>query len=222
MSRAYQTLFIVITVSRLGRNPSRLPPSPAQLPGSISRWPHNPRLQAIGGWFLLSCAANCAWLVLWHYEYFALTMLAMLALLFSLIVIYVRLQVGRRDLPARERWLVHGPFAVYLGWVTVATIANASVVLYNLGWSGFGIAGPTWAALLLVVATGIGAAIALGRADWGYGTVLVWAFIGIVIKYAATSIIAVTAGVTATIMALLIVLALLRGPMRGSSIAQAG
>lgn len=181
---------------------------------------NNPRLQAIGGWFLLSCVANCAWLVLWHYEYFALTMLAMLALLCSLIVIYVRLQVGRRDLPATERWLVHGPFAVYLGWITVATIANASVVLYNLGWNGFGITGPAWAAILLVVATAIGAAIVVGRADWGYGTVLVWAFIGIVIKYAATSIIAVTAGVTAAIIALLIVLALLRGPARGSRIAQ--
>ncbi|HEY0604132.1 MAG TPA: tryptophan-rich sensory protein, partial [Herpetosiphonaceae bacterium] len=43
----------------------------------------NPRLQAIGGWFLLSCIANCLWLVLWHYEYFALTMLAMLTLLLS-------------------------------------------------------------------------------------------------------------------------------------------
>lgn len=178
----------------------------------------NPRLQAIGGWFLLSCGANCLWLVLWHYEYFALTMLAMLALLFSLIMIYVRLQVGRRDLPARERWLVHGPFAVYLGWITVATIANASVVLYTLGWDGLGIAGPTWAVILLVVATCIGAAIVLGRADWGYGAVLVWAFIGIVIKYAAMWAIAVTAGVTAAIMALLIVLALMRRPARGNRV----
>jgi hypothetical protein len=61
-------------------------------------------------------------------------------------VIYVRLQVGRRDLPAPERWLVHGPFAMYLGWITVATIANASVVLYHIGWNGVGIAGPMWAA----------------------------------------------------------------------------
>lgn len=114
--------------------------------------------------------------------------------------------------------LVHGPFAVYLGWITVATIANASVVLYSLGWTGLGIAGPTWAVILLVIATCIGAAIVLGRAGWGYGVVLVWAFIGIVIKYAATWAIAVTAGVTAAIMVLLIVLALIRRPARGSGV----
>lgn len=181
---------------------------------------HNPRLQAIGGWFLLSCIANCAWLLLWHYEYITLTMLPMLVLLFSLIMIYVRLQVGRRDLPALERWLVHGPFAVYLGWITVATIANASVVLYNHGWNGLGIAGPTWAAILLGIATGIGCAIVLSRADWGYGSVLVWAFLGITIKYATTPIIAVTAGVTAAIMVVLIALAIMRHLQGGHSIVQ--
>lgn len=182
---------------------------------------HNPRLQAIGGWFVLSCVANCAWLVLWHYGYITMTMPAMLVLLVSLIVIYARLQVGRRDLPGRERWLVHGPFAVYLGWVTVATIANASVVLYNLGWSGLGIAGPQWAAILLVVATCIGGAIVIGRADWAYGAVLVWAFTGIVIKYAATPIIAVTAGVTALVMVVLIALALARRMLLRRGIGQA-
>jgi hypothetical protein len=38
----------------------------------------HPRLRRIGAWFALSCAANSAWLVLWHYEYFGMTVLVML------------------------------------------------------------------------------------------------------------------------------------------------
>jgi hypothetical protein len=74
--------------------------------------------------------------------------------------------------------------------------------------------------VLAVVATGIGGTIVLSRADWGYGAVLVWAFLGIAIKYAATPRIAVTVGVAAAIMVLLIVLALIRRSRRGRRIVQ--
>ncbi len=40
-----------------------------------------PRLRRIGYLFALSCLANIAWLFLWHYEQFPLTLVAMLSLL---------------------------------------------------------------------------------------------------------------------------------------------
>ena len=54
----------------------------------------NPRLRRIGTLFVLSCFANSAWLVLFHYEYFPLTMIAMVILPVTLIVIYLRLDIG--------------------------------------------------------------------------------------------------------------------------------
>ena len=46
----------------------------------------NPRLVRARPWLALSGAANIAWLLLWHYERFPLTLLAMLAILGLLIL----------------------------------------------------------------------------------------------------------------------------------------
>jgi hypothetical protein len=56
-------------------------------------------------------------------------------LLMSLIAIYLRLNVGREPAPLRERLAVHLPFSVYLGWITIATIADVAVTLVALNWA---------------------------------------------------------------------------------------
>ena len=93
----------------------------------------NPRLRRTGWLYVLSCAANIAWIFLWHYEIFAWTLVAMVALLLALIVIYLRLGTGFSRVPAAETWLVRVPFSIYLGWITVATIANVTSLLDYLG-----------------------------------------------------------------------------------------
>ena len=103
---------------------------------ALPRERDNPRLAAIRVPFLLSSVANIAWLFLWHYEYVTATEPMMLALLASLIVIYARLGIGRVEVSRGERWAVHAPFSLYLGWITIATIANTAITLYNLGWNG--------------------------------------------------------------------------------------
>ena len=70
----------------------------------------NPRLRQTGWWF---SAANCIWLFFWHYGYVALSILAMLTFLISLIVINLQLGISRQAVPAGDRWFVHLPFGVY-------------------------------------------------------------------------------------------------------------
>src|SRR5512136_413233 len=67
----------------------------------------NPRLQASGWWVALGGLANSAWIFLWHFEQFVWTLAAMLILLVSLIVVYLRLGIGRTQVPPAERWSVH-------------------------------------------------------------------------------------------------------------------
>src|SRR5512138_3929929 len=55
----------------------------------------NPRLRATGWWIALGGLANSAWIFLWHYNQFPLTLVAMLTLLVTLIVTYLRLGIGR-------------------------------------------------------------------------------------------------------------------------------
>jgi len=158
----------------------------------------NPRLRRVGYLFALSCVANVAWLFLWHYERFPLTMVAMILLLLSLIAIYVRLGIGVTTVPAAEQWFVRVPFRIYLGWVTVATIANASSLLYYLGWGGWGISPQIWTVIMLLAATAITAAVTFTRGDVAYGAVIIWAFAGIAVKHAGTPIVSTTAwGATA-------------------------
>ena len=164
----------------------------------------NPRLHSIIEPFALSCVANVAWLFLWHYEMFPLTLVAMLALLLLLIVIYLRLGIGRTQVSPAEKWMVHIPFSIYLGWVTVATIANVTTVLYYLGWNGWG-APQIWAAVMLIIGAVIASAMGFTRGDAAYMLVVVWAFVGIAIKHAATSLVSVTAWVMAAMVAVMAV-----------------
>ena len=172
-----------------------------------------PRLRRLGYWFALSCVFNAAWLFCWHYEQFGLSVVVMLALLATLIISTLRLNVARTPVTAAQRWCVDIPFGLYLGWVSVATIANITSYLYFIGWSGFGIAPEMWAVIMLVVASLLGLIVALTRRDAAFLLVFVWAFAGIAAKQAATPLVASAAWIAAAFALVLAVASLLRRPL---------
>ena len=165
----------------------------------------DPRLNQVGYWFVLSNVLNSAWIFLWHYGYFTLTIFAMLGLLVSLIAIYQKLQIGRHSSTGWQKLLVDLPFSVYLGWISVATIANFSITLYNLGWNGFGVAPEIWTIAVLLVATLLGSLMLFLRRDYAYALVLVWAFAGITVQQAATPVVVVAASALAVLLVILLV-----------------
>ncbi len=171
----------------------------------------NPRLRRIDYLFLLSSVANIAWIFLWHYEFFPLTLLVMLTLLGALVAIYQILEVGRIRVSAAEKWLVHVPFSIYLGWVTVATIANVTILLAYLNWDGWGISGPLWTIILLGTGLVIATAVSLPRSDAAYPLVIVWSFIAITIEQGDTPQVAVTAAVLAVVALILAISAFIHG-----------
>ena len=164
----------------------------------------NPRLRRIGYLFALASLANSVWIFLWHYEAFILTVIAMLTLLLSLIAIYLRLDIGRARVSAIENWVVNIPFSIYLGWITVATVANVTAVLAYLNWNGFGINQTAWAVAMLAIAASIACAMMIVRADLAYMLVIIWAFVGIAVKQASTSAVAITAALLIVTLALVV------------------
>ena len=170
----------------------------------------NPRLRQTGWWFVLSCAANSVWLFLWHYGYFALSVIAMLTLLISLIAIYLRLGAGQQVVARGERWLVQLPFSIYLGWVTVATIANVTAFLDSIDWNGFGISPEIWTFIMLVVAVVVAGLMAYSRQDIAYLLVLIWAFIGIGVEQSDTLQVANAAYIAAAVVAIFVVLVIIQ------------
>jgi benzodiazapine receptor len=169
-----------------------------------------PLIEQIGYWFVISSLLNIAWLFLWHYLQFPLSLLAMLCLLGSLIAIYLRLDIGRGNVSRQDKLLVHVPFSVYLGWISVATIANASIVLYKLGWNGFGIAPEVWTVLMVVIAAILGIAMIVLRSDIAFALVIVWALVGIAVARAGMQAIVIAAGLSALAVVIAIVWKLVR------------
>jgi len=140
-----------------------------------------PAVARIAWPFVLSSALNAVWLYTWHWLMIELSVLVMALLLLSLIVIYVRLRPRGVDPTPAERWAVRLPFSIYLGWISVATIANASGALKATGWDGLGLADPTWAAIMIGVATLLGIVMLARHRDVGFTMVLAWAFVGIAV-----------------------------------------
>jgi hypothetical protein len=143
----------------------------------------NPVLVKTGWIVSLSSIANGAWIYFWHYGYYSVTLLVMLILLASLLFIYKRLNIGRTVFSAREKWLVSIPFSTYLGWITVATIANATALLSFIGWNGWGFSDIGWTLVMLGTAVVIAGLMSFTRSDIAYSLVLVWAFIGISVRW---------------------------------------
>jgi hypothetical protein len=170
----------------------------------------NQTLNKIAPFYWLSSAANTAWIFLWHYNIFEWTLPAMLLILGSLIVIYTRIKSSTDFNGGEKLWLVTVPFSVYLGWISVATIANVSQLLFYLGWAGWGIAPELWTLIMLLVAAGLGVAMALRFSAVAYGLVLVWAFYGIAYKQADIAQVANTAYVGIGLVMLGILLALFK------------
>jgi hypothetical protein len=139
-------------------------------------------LQRIGPLFIIASAANIAWIYLWHYQRVLGSLVLMLVLLASLLGIYLRLGIGVRAVSWGERILVHLPFSVYLGWITVATVANVTALLVHIGWNRFGGSQELWTVVVLIVAALITVAVLFTRNDLFYALVILWAFLGILIK----------------------------------------
>ena len=170
---------------------------------------HNERLQRIGYLPSVAAVANIAWLLLWHYEYFTLTIFAMLGLLVTLILIYLRLDIGRKPVTRAELWFTNLPFSIYLGWITVATIANVTSLLDYLNWSGWGISDEIWTVIMLITAVIIATLMTITRGDVAYLLVLVWAFVGIAVKHTGTPVVSNTAWAAAAILAVMALVALI-------------
>ena len=170
----------------------------------------NPRVQRLGPPFVLSCLANCVWLFCWHWEQFPLSTVAMAVLLLSLIACYTIAWGRTTPATPAERLLLRATFSLYLGWVSVATIANVTVTLDRAGWSGGGLAPEAWAALLVLVGGVLAALLGLTRSDPVYPAVFVWAFVALAVRQREVALLATTATAVALIAAVIVLIALLR------------
>ncbi len=135
--------------------------------------------------FIATSVANISWVFAWHYDYIGLSVIIMAILLYSLIKIADILR--DEQLTLHEKLFVYAPFSVYFGWITVAAIANVTVFLVSIGWNGFGITDFVWTSIILLVGAFIGVFRMVKDKNVVYGFVLVWAYLGILLKHVSVS-----------------------------------
>jgi hypothetical protein len=170
-----------------------------------------PYVDKIGYYFIISNIANAAWIFFWHFQVilpFALLMsvVFMIIILLSLIMIYLKLKIGKADISRGERVWVHAPFSIYLGWITVATIANLTAVLVTAGVAPFGAIAEFLTIFVIVVAVIITYLMLFLRNDWVYSLVIVWATLGIYLKQSTGNLtVAITALIAVIVVAIGIV-----------------
>lgn len=141
----------------------------------------NELLEKIGIFFIISSLANILWIFSWHYNLIGITLFFMAAILYSLIKIADLLNKER--FTSEKKFFIAAPFSIYFGWITVATIANITTFLVSIGWNGFGVSDDVWTVIILLIGATIGIIRTLKDNNIFYGSVLVWAYIGIFIKH---------------------------------------
>ena len=158
--------------------------------------------QHLANSFCISCALNIAWLFAFHYEYFILSNIIIVALLLTLISIYLSYPVGDSRFGGRL------PFSIYLGWISVATIANISYTLKFYDVS-LGINEVPGTILLIIIAGALAVAGRYISDDPFFAVVFVWAIVGIAQSNEEPSLVSAAYIVASVIFILILVLTLL-------------
>jgi hypothetical protein len=164
----------------------------------------------IGIWFFVSCLANASWILAWHYQSPLLSLGLMLLLLFSLTKTYLAVS----PLKWSANWLAKVPFQLYLGWISVATIANTTAVLVSYGWAGGPLPEVAWASIMIAVAALAGLFFATRYKDILYNGVLLWAFYGIYARQASEGLLQTTLYIAGSALIVATLSALMRRAQR--------
>ena len=148
--------------------------------------PSNSFIEKVGVLFAVTCAANIGWIFSWQYRVLPLSLICMVILLLSLIIIYNRLNIGRSRAASSEKYLVHLPMSIYLGWISIATIANVTALLVYYKWNRFGIDEQIWTVIMIAIGILLGVVALFYKRDIFYALIVDWAVLGILLKRMAS------------------------------------
>lgn len=177
----------------------------------------NPLLASVSRIFILNCIANICWIFCWHYNLMWLSLLVMLVILITLIKIYNRLGIANSPATFAQHVFLFLPFSLYLGWISVATLANVSVLQVAMGWENLGLSEVNWTLLKLAIAAVVAVVMILRRGDIFFGLVIVWAANGIMSKQVETPEVFGAAGMVGATVILLVAFEAIRQLLGNSS-----
>jgi benzodiazapine receptor len=172
-------------------------------------------LQKINIFYFLSGLANIGWIFVFHYSYaymvanppfFLLSVVLLILVFLMLLLVYLRLGIGIEAVTRNVKLTVQLHFSVYLGWISVATIAglasaiNILVPAIPLEIQHIATAAMLFVAVLLTLL------MLYLRRDYGFALVVLWAAIGIGVKWLTIPVILYSSIATVIILVIGLIL----------------
>jgi translocator protein len=147
------------------------------LPSQLARPVH----RATGWWLVAASVFNAGWILVFSSQLVVVSQLVIVALLATLALVLARL-TAHPAAGAADRLLLHGPVALYTGWVSLATVVGFATTGASLGIDSSGALGTILGTVvLLVVAAIAGWVTARAAGAVPYAAAVVWALFFIVV-----------------------------------------
>ncbi|RYZ08655.1 MAG: hypothetical protein EOO73_07320 [Myxococcales bacterium] len=139
----------------------------------------------VAPWMLLTNALASLWVSLFSQEQLGPSTLIIAATLVSAIVMYSMVSDHLVSEHLSHWWRV--PFGLWLGWLSVATLANFNIAFSAAGWSGFPLSEPLWTSVLVAFAGLVAVAVGGLFLDPVVPFVIAWAAFAIAMANAQQS-----------------------------------
>lgn len=136
-------------------------------------------VEEIGWWFVVSCLANCVWILTWLFGFIGVSVIVLAVAFISLLMILM--EALKYNSGNAQKWFINFPFQIYAGWVSVALIAAVAACLTKIKWSGLGLSEVTWTIILIVIASIIHLFMTWKKNAPLFALVAVWALVAIAI-----------------------------------------
>ncbi len=140
-------------------------------------------IEKTGYWLILTNLLNCVWVFVFAYEYTGLSVLVMLAILFSLLQVIRNTNMDNASVSRSTivfGWL---PIGIYSGWIAVATIANVAAYLSKLNWDGAFFSEQQWTVIMMAIATLVNIFMVWKRNMREFAFVGIWALFAIYVRH---------------------------------------
>ncbi|WP_101911154.1 tryptophan-rich sensory protein [Marasmitruncus massiliensis] len=143
--------------------------------------PHAMLRHEVGVYFCVSSLVNICWVLVWHYQMIALSLILIVILLACLAEIVQA--ISKENLTPKETMFLKLPFDIYTGWISIAAIANITVYLVSLEWDHFRTIESAWTIIVLLTGLVAGLRAILKYDHIAFGMIVIWAYLGILVKH---------------------------------------
>jgi TspO/MBR family len=172
------------------------------------------RHRRLGYPIALSLILNAAWILSVQFDLLWASVPIIVILLVVLIWAF-RITLAHRPRNLIDTIVTDGTMGLYLGWVTIATVANVAAVLAAIGFDGAGLSPDLWGVLLIAVAGVIGVGLALwNRGRFAPSAALCWGIGWVAYGRLAGDLVSVPTAITAIVVVAVILLVTIAGRVK--------